>query len=89
MSGVTPRVNEVNITVFFPRDSLGGIINTYTPLYDLSLRNPDWGHYNRTMGTGTPHFMITMADFLIMMMRGYRMSEIELAFVPMMTPEFK
>jgi hypothetical protein len=33
--------------------------------------------------------MITMVDFLMMMMRGKRMQEIELAFIPMMTPEFK
>lgn len=89
MSKVTPQIPEVNVTVFFPRDSIGGIINTYTPLYDLSLRNPDWGHYNKTMGHGTPQFMIAMADFIVMMMRGYRMKEIEIAFVPMKTPEFK
>jgi len=89
ISQVTPRVQEVNITVYFARDSLSGIINTFTPLYDQSLKNPDWTHYNRTMGLGTPHFMIVMADFLLMMMRGHRMQEIELAFIPMKTPEFK
>jgi len=86
---VTPRIHEVNITVYFARDSLSGIVNTFTPLYDQSLKNPDWTHYNRTMSQGTPHFMIVMADFLLMMMRGHRMQEIELAFIPMKTPEFK
>ena len=49
LSDINPKVNEVNITIYFPRDNIGGLINTYTPLYDLSLKNPDWLHYNNTM----------------------------------------
>lgn len=41
------------------------------------------------MSYGTPHFMIVITDFIMMMMRGYKMNNIELAFVPMKTPEFK
>jgi len=89
MTDVKPNIEEVNITIFFPRDDLSGLINTYTPLYDLTLRNPDWLSYNKTFLHGTPHFMIAMTDFLLMMMRGHRMKELELAFIPMMTPAFK
>ena len=33
LSKVTPSVKEVNVTIYFPRDDLSGLINTYTPLY--------------------------------------------------------
>lgn len=36
MTQVNPQVDEVNITLFFPRDDISGLINTYTPLYDLT-----------------------------------------------------
>jgi hypothetical protein len=88
MTQVRPSVDEVNITIFFPRDDMAGLINTYTPLYDLTQRNPDWISYKRTFLYGTPHFMICITDFILMMMRGHRMKELELAFIPMKTPAY-
>jgi hypothetical protein len=79
----------VNITIFFPRDDIGGLINTYTPIYDLTLASPDWLAYNKTMLYGTNHFMIAITDFVAMMVGGHRMKEIELAWIPMKTPAFK
>jgi hypothetical protein len=38
---------------------------------------------------GTPHFMIAITDFLLLMLRGFRAKELELAFIPMKTPAFK
>lgn len=37
---------------------------------------------------GTPQFMIYITDLLIMLLTGHRTNEIELAFLPMKTPEF-
>ena len=89
ITDVHPKVEEVNITIFFPRDDITGLINTYTPLYDLTLRNPDWLNYNKTFLYGTPHFMLAMTDFLTLLIRGSRIKELEIAFIPMKTPEFK
>jgi hypothetical protein len=89
MTDVKPKVQEINITIFFPRDNINGIINTYTPLYDLTNKNPDWLNYNKTFLYGTPHFMICLTDFLLMLMSGHRTKELELAFIPMKTPAFK
>jgi hypothetical protein len=89
LTQVTPKVNEINITLFFPRDDLSGLINTYTPLYDLTQKNPDWLAYNKTFLYGTPHFMICITDIILMLMRGHRMKELELAFIPMKTPAYK
>lgn len=54
MTDIRPNIDEVNITIYFPRDDLTGLINTYTPLYDLTLKNPDWLTYNKTFLYGTP-----------------------------------
>ena len=89
LSNITPKVQEVNITIFFPRDDIGGLINTYTPVYDQTLISPDWLSYNKTMLYGTNHFMIAITDFLAMMIGGHRMKEIELAWIPMKTATFK
>jgi len=86
---VRPKIDEVNITIFFPRDDLTGLINTYTPLFDLSLKNPDWLGYNMTFLYGTPHFMVSITDFLLLLLNGHRTKELELAFIPMKTAAFK
>jgi hypothetical protein len=83
LSKVTPSVKEVNVTIYFPRDDLSGLINTYTPLYDLTLKNPDWFAWNKTFLYGTPHFMMHVTDLLLFAMRGRRTKLIELAFIPM------
>jgi len=36
LSDVHPGVEEVNVTILFPRDDIGGIINSEKPLYDLT-----------------------------------------------------
>ena len=36
LSDVHPNVEEVNVTILFPRDDIGGIINSEKPLYDLT-----------------------------------------------------
>lgn len=76
------------MTILFPRDDLGGIINSDKPLYDLTQRNPDFGAWNRTFAYGTTHFMVYIVDFLLLMLRGKQMNELELAFVAMRTPQF-
>ena len=58
VSMITPKAPEVNVTIYFPRDDMAGLINTYTPLYDLTLKNPDWLSWNKTFLLGTPHFML-------------------------------
>ena len=90
LTEVYPGVGEVNITMYYPRDSITGVLNSHRkPLFDPNLRNPDWLEYNQTFASGAPHFMILMTDFVNMMLRGQRFKELELAFVPMKTPEFK
>jgi len=89
LSDVRPKNDEVNVTIYFPRDDISGIINTYTPFYDENLRNPDWKKYNDTTLIGVPHFMIKLTDFVVMMLKGYKLNELELGFVPMKTPAFK
>lgn len=86
MSPISPTVQEVNVTIFFPRDDITGLINTYTPLYDLTQARPDWLNYNTTFLYGTPHFMIWITDAILMAMNGKQVNEIELAFIPMKTP---
>ena len=44
--------------------------------------------WNYTFHFGAPHFMVHMTDILILMMTGHRTYDIELAFIPMKTPEF-
>jgi ABC-2 family transporter protein len=85
---VHPGVEEVNVTILFPRDDIGGIINSEKPLYDLTQRNPDWSAWNRTFAYGTTHFMVYVTDFLLLMLRGKQMNELEIAFVGMKTPSF-
>jgi len=85
MTYVHPGVKEVNVTLMFPRELA---LNTYKPLYDLEIRNPDMLAWNYTFHYGAPHFMVHMTDILILMMTGHRTYDIELAFLPMKTPQF-
>jgi hypothetical protein len=88
LTDIRPGIEEVNITMYFPRDNIGGIINTYTPLYDLTMGKPDWLSWNTTFLYGTSHFLIYVTDALLMLMNGKRTQEIELAFIPMKTSEY-
>ena len=72
MTDVRPGIGEINVTLYFPRDDIGGLINTYTPLYDLTMGKPDWLSYNTTFLYGTPHFMIYLTDGLLMLLKGLR-----------------
>ena len=57
-------------------------------MYDLTASIPNWRAWNSTFMYGTPQFMIYITDLLIMLLTGHRTNEIELAFLPMKTPEF-
>ena len=83
-----PGVKEINITYMFPRDNSIDSSNTYEPLYDLTASIPNWRAWNTTFLYGTPQFMIYVTDLLLMLLSGHRMDDIELAFLPMKTPEF-
>jgi hypothetical protein len=37
---------------------------------------------------GTPHFMIHVTDILCMLLAGKKLKELEIAILPMKTPEF-
>jgi hypothetical protein len=49
---------------------------------------PNWRTYNMTMIYGTPHFMIHVVEILIKLLTGKRLMELEIAFLPMKTPQF-
>ena len=84
VSEVNSKSKEVNVTYMFPRDVSP---DTHKPLYDLSTINPDWRAWNTTFWFGTPQFMIYVTDLILMLMTGRPTAEIELAFLPMKTPE--
>ena len=84
-SEVIPGVKEVNVTYMFPQDIS---LNTYDPLYEFSQAQPNWRIYNQTMIYGIPHFMTHVTEVLARILTGRKITEIELAFLPMKTPEF-
>ncbi len=83
MSNIYPGVKEVNFTLLMPRDVAS---NTMDPLYDLTQSSPSWRSWNTTFVHGTPQLMVYLTDFLVLLLKGTRIYDIELAFTPMKTP---
>jgi len=50
-SDLTKDVNNVNITMMFPRDV---VYDTYSPFYDDSIKSPNLKAWNVTMAAGVP-----------------------------------
>jgi len=86
VTNVLPGIKEVNVTYMFPKDMAS---DTYQPLYDINARVPNFRSWNYTMMWGTPHLMLHSTDFILSLMTGKPTKDIQLAFIPMKTPEFK
>ena len=88
LSDVFPGVKEINITYMFPQDTTLYTGSTYEPVYDPTAGIPNWAAWNSTFMYGTPQFMVYVSDLLLLLLGGHKMEDIELAFLPMKTPEF-
>ena len=76
-----PNSEAVDVTFFEPYD-----FEWHSS--PLVQSKPDWASYNKTMESGLPHLMLRAANFVLMVLKGQKFKELELAFVPMKTPEY-
>ena len=76
-----PNSRDVSLIFYEPYE-----FNWYTAPKVQS--KPDWTSYNKSMESGLPHLMVRAAEVVLMVLKGQKFKELELAFVPMKTPEY-